>query len=148
LAQEGDAPDMVTANVVEVTPATEGATILVGDRRYGGTVRITGHSDGLAVVEEVRLDAYLAGIQEVPFSWEPAALEAQVIAARTYLAWTLANGRTGSGQAYDYDICATDACQVYAGLEPALGSGGDRWLAAVEATDSQILLYEGEPAQT
>lgn len=146
--EEPPAPETVRAEIVEVTPVEEGAAVVVNGRRYGGPVRVTGHGSGLAVVESVPLGGYLAGIQEVPFSWEPAALEAQVIAARTYLAWTLARGRTESGRAYDYDICATDACQVYAGLEPAAGPGGEDWLRAVAATDSQILLYEGEPAQT
>lgn len=141
-------PETIRAEVVEVEPADETAAVLVNGRRYRGKVRIRAHPGGLAVVEEVALDGYLSGIQEVPLSWEPAALEAQVIAARTYLAWTLARGRTASGRTYDYDICATDACQVYAGIEPLLADGGEKWREAVRATDAQILLFDGEPAQT
>lgn len=149
IAQETeDGPDEVRARVVEITPAEEDAAVVFDGRRYGGTVRVTGHPAGLAVIESVGLDGYLAGIQEVPFSWEPAALEAQAIAARTYLSWTLSRGRTEAGARYGYDICATDACQVYAGREPALAEGGDRWLEAVTGTGSQILVYEGSPAQT
>lgn len=149
VAQESGEPavERVRARTVEISPAEPGAAVVVDGRRYAGAVRIDGHGDGLAVVESVGLDDYLAGIQEVPFSWEPAALEAQVIAARTYLAWNLARGRTDSGRRYDYDICATDACQVYAGLEPRLAEGGRRWLRAVEATRGQVLLYQGEPVQ-
>ncbi len=146
-AQESD-PEVVRAGTIEVVPAEEGSAVLVNGRRYGGRVRVSAHSAGLAIVEDVSLDQYLAGIQEVPFDWEPEALKAQAIAARTYLAWTLSRGRTGSGRAYDYDICATVACQVYAGLEPTLTENGERWRAAVEATDSQILLHGGAPAQT
>lgn len=142
-----DGEETVRAEALEIIPG-EDAAVMVGGRRYGGTIRVTGHGTGLAVVETVGLDDYLSGIQEVPFTWEPAALEAQAIAARTYLAWNLNRGRTADGRRYDYDICATDACQVYAGLEPRLSEGGDRWLAAVRATDSQILLYDGEPAVT
>lgn len=148
-AQERESrPETVRAEVVEVTPTEDGSAVVVGGQRYGGTVRVAGHSGGLSVVETIDLDGYLAGIQEVPFSWEPAALQAQAIAARTYLAWTLARGRTESGIRHDYDICATVACQVYAGLEPIATAEGEKWLEAVRATDSQILLYEGEPAQT
>jgi stage II sporulation protein D len=148
LAQEEEpAEETIRAEVLEIRPGPD-AAVMVGGRRYAGTIRVSGHSTGLAVVETVPLDRYLAGIQEVPFSWEPAALRAQAIAARTYLAWNLNRGRTDSGRRYDYDICATDACQVYAGLEPTLGEGGDRWLEAVTSTDSQILLYDGEPAVT
>jgi len=146
-AQEPE-PEPVRGRVLEVVPAGDESAVVVDGRRYGGRLRVTAHREGLAVVEDVSLDGYLAGIQEVPFDWEPAALEAQAIAARTYLAWTLARGRTESGEAYDYDICATVACQVYAGLEPTLAENGDRWRAAVEATDSQILVYDGAPAQT
>jgi SpoIID/LytB domain protein len=145
-AQESDLPEVVRAEQVEITPS-DGAALVYEGRRYGGTMRVTGHPGGLAVVETVSLDAYLAGIQEVPFSWEAAALQAQAIAARTYLAWTLAHGRTSDGEAYDYDICATDACQVYSGLEPTLSEGGDRWLEAVRSTGSRVLLYDGSPAR-
>lgn len=148
-AQEtSEEPELVRAGVVELTPADNEAAVLFDGRRYGGTVRISAHPSGMAVVESVQLDGYLAGIQEVPFSWEPAALRAQAIAARTYLSWTLSRGRTEAGRRYGYDICATDACQVYAGLEPSLAEGGERWLEAVSATGSQILLYQGAPAQT
>jgi stage II sporulation protein D len=146
--EEPATPETVRANTLEIIPVDEEAAVVVDGRRYRGRVRVSGHGDGLAVVETVDLDSYLAGIQEVPFSWEPAALEAQVIAARTYLAWNLARGRTAGGIRYDYDICATDACQVYAGVEPRLAAGGERWLAAVQATEGEILLYDGEPAQT
>lgn len=146
--EEPPVPETARAQAVEITPVGEDASLVVNGRRYQGTLRISGHGDGLAVVEMVDLDAYLAGIQEVPFSWEPAALEAQVIAARTYLAWNLARGRTEAGRRYGYDICATDACQVYAGIEPRLATGGERWLEAVQSTAGEILLYQGEPAQT
>jgi SpoIID/LytB domain protein len=121
--------------------------VVIDGRRYGGSVRVSGHRDGLAVVETVPVDDYLAGIQEVPLSWEPAALEAQVIAARTYLAWTLSRGRSGEARRLGYDICATDACQVYAGREPVLAPGGWRWREAIARTGGLILLYQGRPAR-
>jgi len=77
--------------VVEVS-APDGAYLEMGGRRYRGPFRITAESDGVAVVEVVPLDAYLEGIREVPFSWHADALAAQVVAARTYLAWTLLGG--------------------------------------------------------
>lgn len=125
--------------------ADEGGSVVFNGRRYRGRLRITAHDGKTAVVETVTLDDYLAGIQEVPFSWEPEALKAQAIAARTYLSWTLAQGRSRSGRLYGYDICATDACQVYAGIEPRNAEGGNRWLDAVRSTADQIVTYEGEP---
>jgi stage II sporulation protein D len=70
-----------------------------------------------------------------------------VVAARTYLAWTLAGGRTETGRRIGYDICATAACQVYAGVEAVLGENGDRWREAVARTSGQVLIHDGEPAR-
>ncbi len=114
---------------------------------YRGELRITGYDAGLALVETTDIDSYLSGIAEVPFSWHEEALKAQVIAARTYLAWTLSGGRSSTGRKYDYDICATAACQVYAGVGLVEGSNGERWGDAVTATADLILVHEGRPAQ-
>jgi stage II sporulation protein D len=131
---------------VEISVSSEGYLEL-NDRRYRGPFVVTAESDGLAFVERVGLEAYLEGIREVPFSWERHALAAQAVAARTYLAWTLSEGRTGAGRRIGYDICATAACQVYAGVEAVLGPEGDRWRAAVAATAGEILIFEGTPAR-
>jgi stage II sporulation protein D len=118
-----------------------------GDRRYAGELEVRSTADGLVIVERVPPEQYLLGIQEVPFSWHEEALKAQVVAARTYLAWTLSRGRVGSGATYGFDICATPACQVYGGLDQVQRSGGERWAAAVTGTDGEVLLYNGAPAQ-
>ncbi|MFO7549514.1 MAG: SpoIID/LytB domain-containing protein [Acidimicrobiia bacterium] len=134
------------ADTVVITPV-EGATVEVGGRRYGGELTVSAHDRGLALVEEVSVDDYLLGIREVPFSWEREALKAQVVAARTYLAWTLAAGRSSAGRRFGYDICATSACQVYAGVDGVREAGGDRWGEAVESTAGEVLLVGGRPAE-
>ncbi len=138
-------PDRIRADSVEIMTGS-GDAVLYDGRHYGGPIRVSGHGSGMAVVEEVSLDDYLSGIQEVPFSWDMAALQAQAIAARTYLAWTLSRGRTETGRRLGYDICATSACQVYAGREPRLTQSGRRWLEAVRSTADEILVYDGAPA--
>lgn len=130
----------------EVSVGGEGYLELNG-RRYRGPLIITAERDGVAVVERMTLDTYLEGIREVPFSWEDDALAAQVVAARTYLAWNLIGGRTETGRRIGYDICATAACQVYAGVDAILGPDGHRWRTAVAETSGQILVYGGEPAR-
>ena len=132
--------------IVVLTPA-EGAVLSWGDRRYAGRLEVRAAPDGLVVAERVGPEPYLQGIQEVPFAWHEEALKAQVVAARTYLAWTLARGRVGSGAAYEFDICATPACQVYGGLDQVQGPDGERWAAAVNATAGEVLLFNGAPAQ-
>ena len=133
-------------STVEVSVAGDGHLEMNG-RRYRGPFRITAESDGVAVVELTELDTYLEGIREVPFNWDAEALAAQVVAARTYLAWTLIEGRSETGRRIGYDICATAACQVYAGVEAVLGEEGDRWREAVARTSGEILVYNGEPAR-
>jgi stage II sporulation protein D len=134
------------AEIVELE-AIGDTTFELNERRYRGPMEVVLYSDGLAVVEEVQLDTYLGGIREVPFSWPEAALKAQVVAARTYLAWTLQRGRSETGRAHGYDICATSACQVYAGIGAIEAGDGDRWRSAIETTSDEILVYAGLPAQ-
>ncbi|NNC75775.1 MAG: SpoIID/LytB domain-containing protein, partial [Acidimicrobiia bacterium] len=133
--------------VVEIIPA-DGERVVFNGRTYGGALTIDAEAGGLVVTEVVGLDGYLAGIREVPFSWPEEALEAQAVAARTYLAWTLNRGRAGNGARYGFDICATTACQVYAGTGLVDKLSGEPWLDAVAATAGAILVFDGSPAQT
>lgn len=131
---------------IEIVPL-DGTTLTWRDRQYAGGLIIEAFSDGLAVTEKVAPEEYLLGIQEVPFSWHIESLRAQAVAARTYLAWTLRRGRAGAGATYGFDICASDQCQVYGGLNQVEGPGGDRWLEAVSSTVGEMLLANGVPAQ-
>jgi stage II sporulation protein D len=127
---------------IELVPAG-GSVIELGYGRHTGTLEVSAGDGGLGVVEEIPLESYLLGIREVPASWPAASLAAQAVAARTYLAWTLYRGRTSSGTAYGFDICASTACQVYRGdigADPA-------WVAAVQRTAGEILRSDGAPAQ-
>lgn len=142
--QVADDDQPLGATSIQFVPEA-GTRVEWNGRSYSGLVTVTAKSDGMALVEETTIEHYLEGIREVPFEWPEAALESQAVAARTYLAWTLDRGRSSNGRAYGYDICATTACQVYAGVPSDAGS--DRWRAAVAATDQEILLYQGAPAQ-
>jgi stage II sporulation protein D len=132
---------------VAIVPA-EGTLLEHEGRVYNGTLRVGLAPDGLVLVEDVGLDGYLSGIKEVPLTWHSEALAAQAVAARTYLAWTLDQGRSENAVRYGYDICATTACQVYAGVGVVLGPDGDRWLAAIGETSNEILTYGGAAAKT
>jgi len=145
-AQEEEEGTFGLYEAILLTPS-EGTVLSWSGRRYAGQLEVKSASDGLVVVERVEPEGYLLGIQEVPFSWPEEALKTQVVAARTYLAWTLSRGRAGSGATYGFDICATPACQVYGGLDQVEGSGGDQWAAAVAATTDEVLLFNGAPAQ-
>ncbi|OFW65473.1 MAG: hypothetical protein A2Z12_09315 [Actinobacteria bacterium RBG_16_68_21] len=113
---------------------------------YSGPIEVRSASDGLIVVEHVAPETYLLGIDEMPFSWDAAALQAQAIAARTYLANLVAFPRWGLMATYGFDICDTTSCQVYEGAGVIDRTAGDAWRSAVRATAGQILLFEGRPA--
>lgn len=94
------------------------------------------------------MDAYLTGVVlgEMPADFEPEALKAQAVAARTYTAKAVkAGGKHGDGS-----ICTDPACcQAYVSEETYLNGGGtaenlDKVGRAVLSTSGQVLTYEGE----
>lgn len=99
---------------------------------------------------EMSVYDYLRGVvaAEMPVSFEPEALKAQTIAARTYLERALGESRHDNA-----DICSDAACcQAYLSddeLKTGWGDGFDDYMdkisAAVAATDAQYLSYDGEP---
>jgi SpoIID/LytB domain protein len=99
---------------------------------------------GVGVVNDVAFEDYLKGIAEVPAGWPAEALRAQAIAARTYALWVLQNGAAGAAGDLGAQICATEGCQVYAGLAKERAPNGANWVAAVEATAGQVLLHQGK----
>ncbi|MDQ3944477.1 MAG: SpoIID/LytB domain-containing protein, partial [Actinomycetota bacterium] len=99
---------------------------------------------GVGVVNDVGFEDYLKGIAEVPAGWPAEALRAQAIAARTYAMWVLENGAAGAAGDLGAQICATEGCQVYAGLAKERAPNGANWVAAVEATAGQVLLHQGK----
>src|SRR5437763_6888230 len=112
---------------------------------YRGAIELRPSAGGVAVVNDVALDDYLRGISEVPSNWPPAALEAQAIAARTYALYQLAQAVPTAATAVGAQICATDACQVYAGLAKERAPNGADWSAAVDRTAGQAVLDRGQP---
>ena len=124
---------------------THRATI---EARYPGTVSVRSADDGtMSIVLTLPFERYLEGIAEVPPSWPAAALEAQAVAARSYaldhIGWTGQQGET-----LQKPICATTDCQVYGGIPVPPTQGFRRWIAAVQRTAGQVLLYDGRPADT
>lgn len=132
------------ADSVTLQPA-DGTQFEVNGRSYAGALTVAASGSGLSLNEATSVDNYLAGIKEVPFGWPDEALAAQVVAARTYLANTLSNGRSERGREHGFDICASSACQVYAGTSYLDDQHGDRWLAAVQRTAREILTLDGGP---
>jgi len=128
---------LASGAAVELTAA--GGPIKVGAGRYNGDIVLTPGASGVLAVEHTDLDAYIRGVvaREMPSTWEPAALEAQAIAARTY---ALATRKPTA----DFDVYADVRSQVYGGVSAQTAATD----AAVDATAGLILTYEGAPIVT
>jgi stage II sporulation protein D len=125
----------------KVRVAASGAPLAIGNRTYRGTIEVVGNSrNTLTIVNELPIEEYLLGV--VPNELSPTtfgqieALKAQAVAARTYVQRNL-----GQSKNEGYDICATDACQVY------LGAGTEDPAAsrAVLETRGVVATYDGKP---
>ncbi|WP_374458300.1 SpoIID/LytB domain-containing protein [Nocardioides sp.] len=114
-----------------------------GRHDYRGTLQSVAPRAGAKrqTVNRLSLEAYLRGVvpREVPPLWEPAAVSAQSVAARTYAAFERSHPA-----APHYDLCDTTQCQVYGGADDEHPAAD----AAIRATAKQGLLYDGRPAFT
>lgn len=124
---------------VRIAPG--GAPLEIDTRAYRGALDVFGNSrNRLTIVNELPLEEYLRGV--VPNELNPTAfgqleaLKAQAVAARTYIQRNL-----GQHKHEGYDICATDACQVYFGVltEDPLAT------QAVVETRGVVATYDGRP---
>lgn len=126
----------VTSGAVSLT-AADGTV-----RSYRGTV--TTALDGARVwaVNRLSLEDYLRGVvpAEMPTSWPAQAVRAQAVAARTY-AINLKDAAAGRRA---WDLCSTDACQVYRGTSVENAAGD----SAVSATVGLVRLWGGKAAFT
>jgi stage II sporulation protein D len=84
---------------------------------YRGKLKLILNPDGNSfdAINLVPLEPYLAGVvgAEMPDYWEPAALEAQAIAARTYCLYI----KKRFGRNRNWDLTKTQANQVYLGVK-------------------------------
>jgi len=130
---------MPLAAHVRIEPAS--APFEIEGRAYRGALEIFANARRtLTVVNELPLEEYLRGV--VPNELNPTtfgeleALKAQAVAARTYIQRNL-----GQYKKEGYDVCATDACQVYLGAltEDALAT------QAIVDTRGIVATYDGKP---
>lgn len=105
---------------------------------YRGKLKLIINSDGKSfdAINLVPLEPYLAGVvgAEMPDYWEPEALKAQAIAARTYCLYI--KNRFGSKRGWDLN--KTQANQVYLGVK---AESAQIW-SAVNETYGQVLVCE------
>jgi stage II sporulation protein D len=114
------------------------ASVRVADGVYRGGVTVHRLERGLAVVNEVPLEDYVAGTlhKEVYPTWEGEALRAQAIATRTYALYRMRRSRSPW-----HDVDATPGDQVYGGVSAETEAAR----RAVRDTDGLYLAWHGRP---
>jgi stage II sporulation protein D len=102
-------------------------------------------------IREITMDKYLWGVTaaEMPAGFEPEALKAQAVAARTYALWRLSGSQSSGDEAQLSDDSAS--CQAYRSPEEMAekwGEDAEAYAAkieqAVSATDGKVILYDGK----
>jgi stage II sporulation protein D len=112
----------------------------ISDGRYRGRLILRrGTAGGVTAINALPIDAYVQGVVagEVPSSWDPDALRAQAVTARTY---ALATRKTGDV----FDLYPDTRSQVYVGVNGETA----RTNSAVRATAREIVTHRGDPAVT
>lgn len=104
-------------------------------------------------LRQMDMETYLMGVvrAEMPASFEPEALKAQAVAARTYVLHKIVGG--GSPNHPEADACDDiNCCQAFRTYEEAAQGWGEnaadfeeKIRQAVAATDGECILYEGQP---
>ncbi len=109
---------------------------------YRGRLELSVNSDGrtFSAINLVPLEPYLAGVvgAEMPDYWEPEALKAQTIAARTYCLYI----KKRFGVNRSWDVSKTQASQVYRGVS---AESTPIW-NAISATYGMVLVSGEKPA--
>ena len=162
----GGAIEVTVNGTVTVGSATGGPTLLdlagikgslasPGHRyRYGFLeVLPTSTSSGtrLNAVNSVRIhDEYLYGISEVSSAWPMAALQAQILAARTYAISKVVRGVRQACACHLDDGGGPYFDQTFTGYAKQSAAKGDQWIAAVNGTAASdttglAILYKGAP---
>ena len=147
--RDSDGKDLfTTTGSLALVPAAGAAVTLRGPAQngtsngsYRGAIQVSPGAGGLAAVNVLSLENYVAGVvsAEVPASWPAEALRAQAIAARTYAVTTNAGGAAGLFTQY-----ADTRSQMYRGVAAETPAT----TAAVRTTSGQIVTYQGTPAAT
>lgn len=118
-------------------------------------IEVTVFREGQGETVTLGLEAYVAGVVagEMPASFEPEALKAQAVAARTYALSKIKRATTG-GNAAEHPLaplCDQTHCQVYRSEDELLTLKGRDWMdsgwkaivKAVNATQGQVMYYLG-----
>jgi stage II sporulation protein D len=113
--------------------------VIVNGKAYRGVIEVFALEGRLTAVNQISLDAYVAGVVSAELGRrgreEQAAVEAQAVVSRTY-----AIDNRGKFAAEGYDVAATVTDQAYGGVDAET----DQAWAAVHRTRGMVITYHGE----
>jgi stage II sporulation protein D len=123
---------------VTVTPTTSSPLALDGNLYRGQLALDINPTGALDVANELSLENYIRGVvpREMPSSWQPEALKAQAVAARTYALATSGHCSWNGVSAF----CADTRDQVYGGKSAETTATSD----AVDATAGETVTYPAD----
>ncbi len=107
-------------------------------KKYRGSITVQSLTDSdISVINELPFEQYLYSVvpSEMPTTWHIEALKAQAVAARNYAIVTM-----GRHSAQGFDLCSTEHCQAYNGIDQE----SSRSTEAVNATKGKIITYDGK----
>ena len=134
---------------IQFLPSDESAGIRVASVERGqgkpvfpGRMEVICGEEGLVLINELYLEDYLKRVipSEMPADYEPEALKAQAVCARTYAYRQI---RGNAYRQYGAHVDDSTNYQVYNNSSTAAASSG-----AVDATYGQLLMYGGDAAET
>jgi stage II sporulation protein D len=119
--------------------AAGASPLRVDGSAYRGTLTLHRVGRRLTVVNRLPLDRYLRGVVpwEMPYYWQPEALKAQAVVARSYALATLKPSTL-------FDLYADTRSQTYGGVTAEKVSTNK----AIAATAGRVLLWQGRVATT
>lgn len=136
--------DAASGAVVAASPVgirITGPAVQAGRRSFRGTIELTPTAEGLRTINRIDSEQYLQGVVtgEMPASWgdTPEALNAQAVAARTYVLTHLRSDRA-------FDVYSDTRSQVYNGITGETPQA----LQAVADTRGEVVTYDGQMIAT
>jgi stage II sporulation protein D len=116
----------------------KGGYVYIGNRWYRGRLQLIGNGSGVTAINHINLESYLASVvgKEMYPQWPAAALQAQVVAARSY---AMSRREQQVRRGAFFDVGDTISHQVYTGMDGEYTTTQ----AAVRATRGQVLTYQG-----
>ena len=131
------------SEVLKVTAKDQGVCRITNLKRsaeasYRGTMECYGTSEGIVLVNELKVEEYLYGVvpSEMPSSYPAEALKAQAISARTY---TYFHKKSYAYPEWKANVDDSTAFQVYKNIEETAEA-----VLAVNDTRNEVLTYDGE----